>query len=100
MGKRAARRGEPRQNDRARKGQEAGAPALFFAPAAPGRRIGSALSLPLGFGLFHGLLDFSGSLGTGFGALLTPFFLQGFATEQFDEGFVGAIATLPGSTHD
>src|SRR5215469_504972 len=75
-------------------------PPLFLSFASLGRRFASALSLALGFGLFHGLLDFSGSLGAGFGALLTLFLLQGFAAEQFNEGFVGAVASLPGSTND
>src|SRR5215469_6726517 len=80
--------------------QEQRVPPLFFSFASLGRWFASALSLALGFGLFHRLLDFSSSLGAGLGALLTLFLLQGFAAEQFDERFVGAVASLPGSTND
>ena len=57
-------------------------------------------SLLLGFGLFHGFLGFGRALGTGFGTLLTFFFLQLLAAKEFDERLFGAVTLLPAGTHD
>src|SRR5207245_11651297 len=52
------------------------------------------------FGFFHGLLGFFRLLGTGFGTLLTLFFLQLLAAQQLDESLVGAVTFLPSATDD
>src|SRR6266480_5742315 len=78
---------------------EAGRPKfrlLFLVFVFPFAMFGSLLR----FGLFHGLLRFGGSLGANLGAFLTPFFLQLFASQQFDEGFFSAITFLPSGTDD
>ena len=53
-----------------------------------------------GFGFFHRLLDFLGSLGPGFGALLPLFIEQLFTAEQLDERLIGTVPLLPGGAHD
>src|SRR5579862_1056594 len=54
----------------------------------------------LRFGFFHGALGFGGALGAAFGTLLALLVDCLFATQQFDERSVGAVAFAPSRTDD
>src|SRR5215471_15129403 len=63
--------------------------------------LGFAGGFGFGFGLrvgfFHRLLGLFHLLGAGFSAFQALFIEHGFAAQQFDEGFVSAVALLPSS---
>src|SRR5690242_18776718 len=61
---------------------------------------GLALSLSLGFGLFHGFLSLSGLFGAGFGTLFALFVEDLLAAQQFEKSLVGAVAFVPGGADD
>src|ERR1700722_11912841 len=63
-------------------------------------RLNAAIVLCLRLGVFHGLLGFGGLLGASFGALFFLFVENLFATQQFEESFVGAIALIPVGADD
>jgi hypothetical protein len=69
----------------------------FVFALGPGNWVFDSL---LGLGFFHGSLGFGSAFGASFAALLTLFVEQFLATEQFDEGVVGAVTLAPSGAND